>query len=288
MRLALLTFGDHLDTYSQAAFCLLSFLKADPTLRATVVTDRPQTLRHFGAHVTPLAIDAAQLAEWQQPTGFFWRVKIRALQEVVASAPGEDILYVDSDTILAHGLDALKQRLAEGRTLMHLPEQALSADPSKTGRQMWRTLAGQRIEGLGIDRNTVMWNAGVIGLPAAKAAATLDHTLRLCDALCATPARRRLLEQLAFSMALEASGPLHDARREVLHYWGNKAGWQPAMNRFWLRSRLAGHTLADDIAAFDVADYLALPVVAKATRWQRWLQARLASAKPRGVEFFPA
>ena len=41
MRLVLLTFGDRLDVHSQAAFCIVSFLKADRALPVTVVTDRP-------------------------------------------------------------------------------------------------------------------------------------------------------------------------------------------------------------------------------------------------------
>lgn len=286
MQLVLLTFGDRLDNHLQAAFSIVSFLKADPKLEVRVVTDRPLMYRHFAGRVELLTIDDSVLREWRQPFDFFWRIKIRALQEAAAAAPGRDMLYVDSDTILVEGLDRLAARLACGQAVMHLPEQRLSVGVSSTERQMWRSLHGRRFAGVAVDADTTMWNAGVIGLPGARAAATLALALQLCDELCATDARRRLLEQLALSMALQAQGPLVDARREVLHYWGNKPGWQQAISYFWLQSRLQGHTLDHDIAAFDARQHVARPLASRPSAWARWLLRRVAAQAPTRLEYF--
>ena len=271
MRLVLLTFGDRVDVHSQAAFCMLSFLKADRALPITVVTDRPTLYAHLAPMAQPRAVDPQTLARWQQPHGFFWRVKIRALQEVATAHPKDDLLYVDADTILVEGLDGMREALAAGRPLMHLPEHRLADAPTKTERQMWKVLRGGRFGALPVDARTTMWNAGVVGVPAATAASTLAAALAACDAMCETRARRRLLEQLAFSMALAASGTLRDARREVLHYWGNKSGWQEAIDAFWLTSRLEARSLAQDIAAFEAADHIDRPTESRPGRAARWL-----------------
>jgi hypothetical protein len=289
MRLALLAFGNDANTYSQAAFCLLSFLKADPALEATVVTDRPQAFETFGSRVRPLVAQEALLDEWRKPFDFFWRVKINALKAVAAVTPGEDLLYVDSDTVLVSGLDRLRGHLAEGHTLMHMAERPLSRGTTSTEAQMWRVLGGRTFEGATITAETTMWNAGVIGLPAAKAVTTLDHALRLCDAMCGTKARRRLIEQLAFSMALDAEGPLHDARHEILHYWGNKPEWQVVIDEFWRRSRQEGRSVEEDIAAFDVNRYVKIPTFSKLSSLQRWMQrcGIHVTPSPRNVRRFP-
>lgn len=287
MRLVLLTFGDRLDVHTQAAFCIVSFLKADAALPVSIVTDRPAFYAHFGSRVRLHEVNAATLREWEGPPAFFWRIKIRALQEVAAACPGDDLLYVDADTILAGGLDRLRATLAEGRTLMHLPEHRLCDAPTKTERQNWHVLRGGRFGGIAVDEQTTMWNAGVVGVPAARAPVLLAQALAACDAMCATPARRRLLEQLAFSMALSEGGSIADARNEVLHYWGNKPGWQAAIDAFWLRSRLEARSLDADIAAFDPAEQVARPIEVRAGRWARWLRGVLDAQPAKRTRQFP-
>lgn len=286
MRLVLLTFGDRLDVHSQAAFCIVSFLKADRALPVTVVTDRPALYSHLSPALRLHLVDAATLADWQRPHGFFWRVKIRALQEVAAAHPHDDLLYVDADTILVEGLDRLRDALAAGQPLMHLPERRLCEAPTKTERAMWRVLRGGRFGDLAVDAQTTMWNAGVVGVPAPIAASTLAAALAACDAMCETPARRRLLEQLAFSMALGKGGALRDARREVLHYWGNKAGWQAAIDAFWIESRLEARSLAQDIDAFDAVRHAARPIEQRPRRLARWLQMLATRQGPGRVRRF--
>jgi hypothetical protein len=287
MRLVLLTFGDRLDVHAQAAFCIVSFLKADATLPVSIVTDRPAYYAHFGSRVGLHEVNAATLREWEGPPAFFWRIKIRALQEVAAACVGDDLLYVDADTILTGDLERLRTTLAEGRTLMHLPEHRLCDAPTKTERQNWQVLRNKTFGGIAVDEQTTMWNAGVVGVPAARARQLLAQTLAACDAMCATPARRRLLEQLAFSIALGQGASLADARREVLHYWGNKAGWQAAIDAFWLRSRFEARDLARDIAAFDPAEHVTRPIEVRAARWARWLRGMLDAQPPKRTRRFP-
>lgn len=213
-------------------------------------------------------------------------MKIRALQVIAAAFPGEDLLYVDADTILVTGLKRLAHVLSEGHPVMHLPEAPLRSSSTNTERQNWQVLRGKTFGRITVDEETVMWNAGVIGVPAGRAASLLATTMSLCDAMCETAARRRLLEQLAFSLALAEGGDLVDARQDILHYWGNKGGWQAAIDAFWLRSRLEARSLEQDIVAFDPQAFTGLPVENRPTRFTRWLRALADKQRPGHLRHF--
>ena len=349
MNLLLLTFGDRAENHHQAAFCILSFLK-DPCIgRVLVMTDRPAFYtwlqagaavaqgegsmagegRERSAAIEVLPISADTLQDWQGPQQFFWRIKIKAVEHALQRHPDQHLVYVDSDTFLATDLSALQAGLDAGQVFMHCRENALADRNSRTLTRMRRALVGQTLAGVPFDGQTEMWNAGVVALPAAQSRALVDHALRLCDALCATACPRRLVEQLAFSVALKGSqGPqpvmvapqvpgtpgtpeapgapdvsevleapgarealqapaaqvtgraggaghhglsLQPCSRWIVHYWGNKPGWNAFIGHFLAESRLRNETVAQAVARAAAADWQHLPTAS----WPRSTAERL-------------
>ena len=122
---------------------------------------------------------------------------------------------------------------------------------------------GRTLEGIALTGRHEMWNAGVIGLPASMAAERVAQALQLCDAMCATDCPRRLIEQFAFSLALQ-QGTLHPCQDVIGHYWGNKPAWNRLIAGFLAEARLKDETVAQAVARLGQVDWRALPLEAPA------------------------
>ena len=268
MDLLLLSFGTRLENHFQAAFSILSFLARPGIERVFVLTDAPRFYAQFGARIEILPIDEALMSHWRGDSGFFWRIKIKAIEKVVGIS-GHDLLYVDSDTFLAGDLTALSSALASGATVMHRLESRLSQRTSSTEKAMWAVLRGKTFSGIRIDDQTAMWNAGVIGLPGVSAGDDIARTLELCDALCATPCTRRLIEQFSFSLALASGARLTPCDNAVIHYWGNKPDWNRAMREFFVEAALTDADLSERISRIADFDFQALPILRKESTARR-------------------
>ncbi|MDJ0364316.1 hypothetical protein QMK33_04075 [Hymenobacter sp. H14-R3] len=269
MHVVYLVFGPNAANHTQAYFSILTFLRQPAALSGiTVVTDRPDFYARLGARVRRLPVSAALLREWEGPHQFFWRVKIKALEAVAAACPGQALLYLDSDTFLGGQATDLTQALAANTALMHESEGELAALPSKTERLMWQQLRGRPWEGISLAGNTLMWNAGAVGIPAGRTTAAIALALRLCDAWCAAGVTRRLIEQLALSVALAETGPLAAASASIGHYWSAKPEWNQPIAAFLLASFLQTRPVEDEVAALAGFDFGAQPVKqrVKATR----------------------
>ena len=103
--LVYLVFGKNLKNHYQCAFSCLSFLaKASEDIgKVYIVTDNSQFYSFFGERICVVDVDEKTLLEWQGAYSFFWRVKIKALAHV-AQLGGQNLLYLDSDTILYSAL----------------------------------------------------------------------------------------------------------------------------------------------------------------------------------------
>ncbi|WP_032093445.1 hypothetical protein [Necropsobacter rosorum] len=287
MNLIFLTFGERLENHYQAVFSALTYLK-DPLLkRVLIVTDQPAFYTWLQDRAQVLAIDAQTLRDWQGEQQFFWRVKIKALEWVQAQYPAEHLLYADSDTFLARDLSAVQRALAQGNMLMHKPECRLDAGCDKTLRKMHRTLCGKTVAGIAIHPQTMMWNAGVIALPAHRAREVIRLTLRACDEMCATGCTRRLLEQFAFSIALNHAGELQACDKEIGHYWGNKGEWNGLIAEFLINARLKNLTVAQCIASLQSVDWSAIPLAKKQRSTNEKLKRLVDSLfKPKNIRYF--
>lgn len=269
MHVVYLVFGPNAANHTQAYFSILTFLRQPAALSGiTVVTDRPDFYARLGSRVHLLPVDAALLREWEGPHQFFWRVKIKALEAVAAAYPGQALLYLDSDTFLGGQAADLTRALAANTALMHEPEGELAALPSKTERLMWQQLQGRLWEGITLKNNALMWNAGAVGVPAERTTAAITLALHLCDAWCAAGVTRRLIEQLALSVALAETGPLAAASASIGHYWSAKPEWNQPIAAFLLASFLQNRSIEEEVGALSEFDFGAQPVKhrVKATR----------------------
>ena len=294
MNLLQLTFGDNTDNHQQAVFAALSFMRDPHIRRVLVVTDRPDFYRWLSgtarnapsiddgggdasgkpgmAPVETLPITAETLTAWQGPQQFFWRIKIQAVAMAVRQYPGQHLLYVDSDTFLAGSLADMVRQLDAGAAYMHCFEDCLGDRNSRTLTRTRRALAGRTLEGITLSGRHEMWNAGVIGLPASTAAERVAQALQLCDAMCATDCPRRLIEQFAFSLALQ-QGTLHPCQDVIGHYWGNKPAWNRLIAGFLAEARLKDETVAQAVARMGQVDWRALPLEHRQRRWVLRLKA---------------
>ncbi|MDO4232348.1 MAG: hypothetical protein Q4D19_09460, partial [Lautropia sp.] len=237
MNLLLMTFGPKVKNHYQAVFAILSFMRDPLVSRILIMTDQPELYRwvtsldggqvagHDLPEVEIVHVSQEQLTEWQGAPQFFWRVKIRAIQEMFARHPDQHLMYIDSDTFLARSLADVVNLLDEGAALMHCQEYCLGDSRQEDVVSMNQTLMGKTFAGVPVTPTSRMWNAGVIALPSSRAAQLIQQTLEMCDEMCATPSARRLLEQFSFSLVLNHECPLYPCEGTVGHYWGNKAEW---------------------------------------------------------------
>ncbi len=272
MNLLLLTFGGRPENHYQAAFAILSFFKDPAITRVIVMTDQPDRYRwlegnagktvagHDLPEIVIQSVDKATLEEWQGSRHFFWRIKIRAIQQAIASYPGEHLIYVDSDTFLAGSLTEVGRLMDEGVALMHCPEYRLNESKDHTVVRMNSILAGKSFAGVPVSSESQMWNAGVVALPASRGAQLVELTLQVCDEMCDTQCPRRLIEQFAFSVALNHDTPLYPCEGVIGHYWGNKAEWNDFILRFLADSRLRDQGVTDAFAHLDEVDWTHLPL----------------------------
>lgn len=264
MNLLYLVFGSNIKNHFQANFSILSFLKHRAGLTSiTVVTDAPAFYQHLAEYVTVLPVDEKTLQDWQGEYNFFWRVKIKALEYVARRQPDTPILYLDTDTFLHGSFATLHDTLRGGTAFMHEPEGALATLGSKTEKLMWSQTQGHTYGGVALTAQHVMWNAGVVGIPAQRGLEAILLALRICDELSRQQVTPRLIEQFALSVALAETFGLQAARPCIGHYWSNKEEWNEHIAAFLLESHLTERTVAQDVAALVGFDFRVVPVVKK-------------------------
>lgn len=262
MNLLYLVFGPNVNNHFQATFSILTFLRQGGGLLAgiTVLTDAPAYYQHLAGHVTVVPLAEQTLTEWKGEFNFFWRVKIKALEYLAQQQPNTPLVYLDSDTFLYGSLPEFGAALARGEAFMHEPEGALAARTSKTERRMWQQTRQRTFGGVLITEQHLMWNAGVVGIPAQGASQTIALALRLCDDLCRAQVTPRLIEQFALSVALAERAPLRPARPYVGHYWSTKDQWSEAIAGFLIESHLQRRSVADELTALAAFDFRVAPV----------------------------
>ncbi|GAA4354057.1 hypothetical protein GCM10023185_15340 [Hymenobacter saemangeumensis] len=271
MHLVYLVFGTNVRNHFQANFSMLTFLRQPMALDGiTVVTDAPDFYRHLAGHVSILPVDEARLKEWKGEFDFFWRIKIKALEEVARQRPGVALLYLDSDTFLHGSLPALQAGLSSGQAFMHEREGALAELRSKTEQRMWEQVKGKTFGGVRLHERHAMWNAGAVGIPADKAGQAIALALSICDDLSRQQVTPRLIEQFALSVALDETYSLQAARQHIGHYWSTKDEWNEHIAAFLLESHLQQRSVAEELTALAQFDFRAVPVkkVLKNTRWR--------------------
>lgn len=248
MNLIYLVFGKKTSYHYEAVFSIYSFLAISKSIeRVCVYTDAPEFYKHMGDKVTLRVIDEKQLEEWKGKYGFFWRVKIKAVEDAIQRYPGKITVYLDSDTFAYKSTNNFEQLLHDGNAFMHKQESLLSTSRSNTTTKMWHQMKGRTFSGITINDEHAMWNAGLIAIPVDKQMETINLSLQLCDDMCAANITPRLIEQLAFSLSLQKTYSLLPSDDFVGHYWGNKNGWDSLISDYLAFSHLQNLTVDAEI-----------------------------------------
>lgn len=258
MNLLYIVFGDNLSYHLEAYLSIRSFQKqltADD--RIFVLTTKPEYYHH--AHVEILAIPEQQILDWQGPHHFFFRVKILAMDYLQKHYPSEHLLYLDSDTFLYGSLEALRQRLNEGKGLMHIRE-GHPSEMSGGSLKMWKLVKGHTYGGITLGERHDMWNAGVTGIPASKAEKTIAASLAICDGMLDDGANTFILEQYSSSVSMAENTLLTEAADHIGHYWGNKAEWENLSKDLLLLAYMKESTVEEELEAITDKLLLTTPV----------------------------
>jgi len=270
VRISFLAFGPILTTYYQACFCILSLLKESSHPQISVTTDNPDFFNYLSDRIQIISLNQQKLESWKGSANFFWRIKIKAIEDAILRFPGEHVVFLDTDTFLANGLHELNAKLDDGLPVMHEREGRLCEIGQKRYEEMWTVFKDKTFCGIQINSATEIWNAGVVGIPGQQSLQTIQLALNLCDKLCAIDVRRAYLEQFALSLALnKICGPIIPANQWIGHYWGNKSQWNETIVSFFLKSFLEKRTLEQDLTVMKSFDYSALPI--RMTRQKKWV-----------------
>lgn len=208
----------------EIAFSVLSAYRwlgvGRPDWRIVVYTDRPDSFSPLG--VATVRIDAMTLDEWAGPWHFQHRRKIMALRDALQRYKGPTT-YLDGDTYFRRSPKRLFDRIAPGRSVMHLREGVVNSLPGSVHAALRAALrtAGPMTDLSGevfsITSSASMWNAGVVGVHPSDGRA-LDEALHLTDQLC-HHLQIHTLEQFAVSVVLSRYTQLSEAADAVFHYW---------------------------------------------------------------------
>lgn len=232
-RLLLLAYGRETE-YRRALLAALSCWAWQPRqpLAATICTDQPDFFKPYlaGLPIAYKLLTPTYLVEARGPQQFVHRVKAQLIAEAFAEHPHDELLFVDSDTFFSTSPDSLLQNLATGLSFMHLREYRLAEavaiyqefNQAKYPTKMLALLASRTFPLGGAQvrfhAEQSSWNSGVLGLPHTLAP-LLPDILALTDTLYAGTGWF-VCEQLAFSLALQASGPVQPCDQFIYHYWG--------------------------------------------------------------------
>ncbi|KAA3439652.1 hypothetical protein [Rufibacter hautae] len=262
MNLLFLTFGPNIKNHYQANFAILSFLRYQKELNTIYVfTDYPEYYTRLQAQVQIITVTKEQLTAWEGPHQFFWRVKIKAIEQLIQESPDQPVMYVDSDVFLYQNPQELCTQLRNGAAFMHQPEGRLSALQSKTEKRMWQQVQGMDFGAFKLNQHHQMWNAGVVALPSQNNLAAVTLALDICDKMCAQQVTPRLIEQFALSVALQETYGLREAKPWLAHYWGNKDEWNEHISQFFLESHLKGFSVEQDVARLQQFQYRSLALI---------------------------
>ena len=286
MNLLYITFGPRLEIHHQAAFSMLSFLtQKDQIHSITLITDAPEFYGHVRDRIELIAITPDTLKEWRGPHDFFWRIKIKAMEHLALKLGEKPIVYLDTDTFLFGDGAAMARRLTT-EAFMHENEGALGTLKTKTERRMSAQIVGKVFGGVTIGAGHAMWNAGVVAVPGTKNLKAIQLALSICDDMCAADVERRLVEQFALSVALAESYPLHAGAEFIGHYWGNKAGWNEVITKFFLENYLRKASDEKELEALRAFDFFSEPLrTRRSSAHARWVRMLDGLYPPKGVVY---
>jgi hypothetical protein len=218
------------DILHECAFALLSLCRHHSidelaALNICIYTDQPEyfeSLNH-GLNIQYRAMNAERLKQWRGSIDFVHRVKIEILRDYVKVHQGQ-ILYLDTDIVIAESIESIFQDIAAGKLYMHIMEGFVYGSNNIVFQKLSRFLRTNPFDSfkktLVIPENVVMWNAGVLGF-STEHKHLLDEVLAFTDFVY-SQFPKHIVEQFAFSLYFQNSAQIHTAHTHFYHYWNLK------------------------------------------------------------------
>ena len=214
------------DIQAEAVYSILSYYKITCNdAKVIVYTDSiaflKNTLRAFPEIIYPV-VTPAQWQSWRGSSNKVYLLKIGVLNHAAQHFPG-NLLFVDTDTIWRADPALIFSQIEQGAYVMHVSEGALYAG-NPLSRKVYKNLKKHVFQvdyqAVKIDKETVLYNSGVLGLTSATAL-QLAKVTALADEMYALY-NKHMMEQLAFSLWFTAKGSVVEASPYLVHYWNIK------------------------------------------------------------------
>lgn len=247
MNIVYFVIGDSAVIHIQVGFSIRTILsQASDEDTIYVVTDTP-TMYSKLPHVVTIPITQERIKEWRGKHDFFWRVKIKVLQQIAQMSPDKAMMYLDGDTFLHGSLTEIKEQLSKNHGMMHLDE-GCPSEMKERSLSMWHTVSGKTYAGVTIGPQHHMWNAGVVAIPAAIVGKATDMALAVCDGMLDDGSEPVTVEQYALSIALfECADQLIAADKWIGHYWHYKYHWCSYIAKFFVKAYRLNYTIDEQI-----------------------------------------
>ena len=247
MNIVYFVIGDSTVIHIQVGFSIRTILsQTSDEDTIYVVTDTPTMYCNL-PHVVTIPITQERIKEWRGKHDFFWRVKIKVLQQIAQTSPDKAMMYLDGDTFLHGSLMEIKEQLGKNRGLMHLDE-GCPSQMKERSLSMWHTVNGKTYAGATIGPQHHMWNAGVVAIPASLVGKVTDMALAVCDGMLDDGSEPVTVEQYALSIALyECADQLIAADKWIGHYWHDKYHWCSYIAKFFVKAYRLNYTIDEQI-----------------------------------------
>lgn len=170
------------------------------------------------------SINQSQIIDWHGEPAFLHRGKIKMIEDFFQKYEGH-LLYMDTDTYFLKESSEIFEKIRAKRNLMHTAEGKISSKKNPIFSKIYKFIKNQHFtistgKTIKIPTETIMWNAGVIGLHHSKKY-LIQEILELCDVMY-KKYDKHVMEQLSFSYILENENFIEASDAYIFHYWDFK------------------------------------------------------------------
>jgi hypothetical protein len=192
--------------------------------RVIIFTDNADFLRPYlaGLEVDYKMLTPAKIQSSREPTGYSHRLKAVVINEAFQAYPGDNLLFIDSDTFVFADPKPLLMRISPTVNFMHVLEYPLQerSNGYESGQFLKLIEKETFVTSKGEERyhsSQFSWNSGVLGLSEATAAYMPDIFLLMDEFYVGS--NWSISEQLAFALILQTRSKLLPSDSIVHHYW---------------------------------------------------------------------
>ncbi len=269
-RVVFLAFGNSSEIYQQVHAAALSVLAASPdSCEIIVFTNRPHRFSWLSPLIRVEHIDDNELRLWKAGQNHYFRAKFLALKRTAAMGHAH-LIYLDSDVLIRHSLNEIVSDLNKNVFFMHAKEKKLGERKTSNRLPLLKKTLGRDFEDITITEETVMFNAGVIAIPANEHH-FIEKAFLIHEAMLSQGVNHWLMEQLSWSALLGSTFRLRESKNYILHYWGNKLAFQKAINSFLAEILINGCTPREAAENYSIEKF-DLPLRVKKRWWHDPIQ----------------